>query len=102
VALDLIGGTDDVISSDIFRVTTLADFNEPNDTDPRGNFGLELAWRNVLIGRAGYYYNYDAARYSLGVGLHIGVSDFVVKFDYAFVDYQVLSSVHQYGISLSF
>jgi hypothetical protein len=102
VVLDLIGGTNDIISSDIFRLTTLADYNEPNDTDARGNFGVEVAWQNVLFGRAGYYYNYDAAQYSLGLGLRIGVSDFVVKFDYAFVDYQVLSSVHQYGVSIYF
>ncbi len=102
VALDLVGGTNDIISSDLFRVTTLADFNEPNDTDPRGNFGLEVAWQNLLFGRAGYYYNYDAAQFAYGLGLQFDVSDFVVKFDYGFVDYRVLSSVHQYGVSLHF
>jgi hypothetical protein len=102
MSLDILGGSNQIFESETHRVTVMAAYNEPNDTDPRGNYGLEYCWDNTLFARGGYYQNYDAARFSFGIGLKFDVSGFGFKVDYAFVDYRSLDAVNMFALGIEF
>jgi hypothetical protein len=102
ISVDILGGSNELFENSVNKVTILADYNEPNDTNPRGNFGLEYGWDQTLFARAGYFYNYDAARFSYGAGVHFEVSSMRVKTDFAMVDYRNLGYIYQYALSLDF
>jgi hypothetical protein len=80
----------------------LAAYNEPNDTDPRGNYGVEYAWDRTVFVRGGYYQNYDAAKLSFGFGARFTVSGLDFRIDYALVDYQQLDSVNMFALGIEF
>jgi len=102
LSIDVLGGANQIIESEDHKVTVLAAYNEPNDSDPKGNFGLEYGWSNTLFARGGYYYNYDAARLSFGLGVKFDVSGLGFKVDYAFVDYRTLDAVNMFALGIEF
>ncbi len=102
ISLDILGGSNQIIENDQHKLTALIAYNEPNDTDPRGNYGLEYAWNNTLFARGGYYQNYDATRWSAGVGVKFAVSGFAFTMDYAYVDYNMLDAVNMFGVGVEF
>lgn len=102
MSLDVLGGSNQIFENETHRVSVLAAYNEPNDSDPRGNYGLEYCWDNTLFARAGYYQNYDAARLSFGLGVKFDVSGFGFKLDYAFVDYRNLDAVNMFALGIEF
>ncbi len=104
IMMDLVGGTNTLFKNDHNRLTLMMDANDPIDHNLRGNFGLEYSWNKVLSLRGGYYSNYDentiGLTFGAGVNLRYGSND--VKIDYAYQDFGLLDSVHQYTLSLSF
>jgi hypothetical protein len=102
IALDLVGGSNTIIESSSHTVTAMGDYNEPNDAGPRGNFGLEYAWEKTVYARLGYYQNYDAPRFSYGIGVALDGLSVRVSADYALVDYRALGYIHQYSIGVYF
>jgi hypothetical protein len=100
IALDVLGGSNQIFESQEHKVTLLAAYNEPSDSDPRGNYGLEYGWNNTLFARGGYYQNYDATRWSAGMGVKFAVSGFAFAVDYAYVDYRLLDAVHMFSVGV--
>ena len=63
-----------------------------------GTAGLEYSWNNMAFVRAGTHLGHDTAGISVGFGLNYNR----INLDYAYVDYGVLNSTHQFGIGLGF
>ncbi|MCX6151179.1 MAG: PorV/PorQ family protein [Ignavibacteriales bacterium] len=81
-----------------YRVTTSLELVHASDNDERINAGAEAAWKNILIIRGGYKFNYDEETYSLGIGLTPpGVP---AKFDVAYADYGRLGNILRFTIQL--
>ena len=75
-----------------------ADVLHPSDNIERVHLGAEYLLLNVLALRGGYVVNADAQRFTLGTGLDLGV----VSFDYAYLDYGILSSVQTFSAVFRF
>lgn len=102
LAIDLVGGTNQLIQSDIHRVTFLGQYDEVNDAGARGNFGIEYEWNHLLSGRLGHYNSYDTARFSYGLGASFMLAGRRFDIDYALVDFGRLDYVHQTTLGLAF
>lgn len=101
-AVDVVGGTNDVVMSETHRVTVLGQYNQVNDAGTRSNFGVEYQWNKALSARLGYYNDYDAARFSYGLGASFNFGGRRFDFDYALVDFDKLDLVHQYTLGMKF
>ena len=75
---------------------------KPNDGQPLGHFGAEWNYQNLLFLRSGYRMNHDVATYSFGGGLHMKISDYSLKFDYSYSDFDLLGQTHRFGIGFLF
>ena len=78
--------------------TVAADVLHPSDNVERIHLGVEYMLLNVLALRGGYVVNADAQRFTLGTGLDLGV----VSFDYAYLDYGIISSVQTFSAVFRF
>ena len=103
VCVELVGSHSAFAKSNDNQVLFVASSNDAIDAPFRSNLGLEYAWRNIVYFRAGYRFNYDTSRGSLGFGLNflplVGKN---VHFDYAWVDYGDLNSVSMWSFSMGF
>ncbi|HTY00020.1 MAG TPA: PorV/PorQ family protein [Bacteroidota bacterium] len=88
--------------SDDFSVLLATDVVHPNDNDELVCVGAEVAIMKSLFLRGGYRFGDDTARWSAGVGAVAGASPLQVSFDYAFVNYTLLPSVHRFSVGLQF
>jgi len=86
--------------SDGFSVLLAADVVHPNDNDELVCVGMEAMVMQCLFLRGGYRFGDDTARWSVGVGASVPAGDLRVGFDYAFVSYDLLPSVHRFGVAL--
>lgn len=102
ISFDIIGGSNQIIESESHKLGAFADYNEPNDANARGNYGVEYEWEQMIAGRIGYYQNYDTAKLSYGLGLKFDVAEMHVGADFAYVDFGRLGFINQYSISLKF
>lgn len=102
ISVDLLGGSNQLFENETHKVMFLAGYNEPNDAEPHGNYGLEYSWDNTLFARGGYYQGYDAARFSFGIGVKFSVSGFGFNVDYAYVDYRALDAVNMFAVGIDF
>lgn len=102
IAIDLLGATSPLASSETNRLTLLADFNDSADAASRGNFGLEYNWNEIISLRGGNYFNYDEAAFSYGAGLNYETEGYNIIFDYAVIDYGRLNFVNQFDVSFLF
>ena len=71
---------------------------KPNDYTVYGSMGLEYGWQNLAFVRMGTHLNHDTAGFSLGAGVKYRG----INIDYAFVNYGILETTHQFGIGLGF
>jgi hypothetical protein len=84
----------DFIATEMNNLSFAAFLQHPNDNVERGNFGLDYTWNEMISLRGGYVLNHDSRSFSGGVGFNLKTFDnFVIKFDYAYVDYGILDSV---------
>lgn len=100
-----------------FDALMAVEMSHPNDNRERINVGVEMAYLNTLLIRAGYKFRYknvigyDEERWTGGFGIKLplpGEVDFC--FDYAYMDFGEISDAadsftgkpHRFSISLSF
>lgn len=102
IAMDLVGGVDPVIHSNLYRVTLAVDGNHPNDNNERLNIGGEFAWDEMLFARIGYKINYDVENWTFGAGVKVSTGSQDVSFDYAMVDYYDLGTVSRFSFEIRF
>jgi hypothetical protein len=102
IRVDLIGGLNPRIKNTDNRLTIAVAINDPLDQNLRSNFGLEYEWHRTVIMRAGYYGNYDTQTLgiTLGGGLQLKMAGKRFTIDYAFQDFGILNSVHQYSLNV--
>jgi hypothetical protein len=102
IAMDLIGGSDPVIDSEMNRFTMAIDGVHPNDNTEKVNIGGEYAWNETVFARLGYKINYDVEKWTFGVGVKIDLGTQQAGFDYALVDFRDLGKVSQFSLQVSF
>ncbi len=102
LAVDLIGHTEGFMTDPQNRLTLALDGTHPNDNNETVGLGLEYAWDELLMLRAGYINNHDVANLSYGGGLklRLGGVDFVI--DYAYADFGDLDNVQRFSAGLAF
>jgi hypothetical protein len=76
------------------------EFTHPNDGPEKLHLATEYTLMNMAILRGGYRFNYDEEGLTLGGGLNLKMASFGVKFDYAFIDFGRLDSVHMFSVGL--
>ncbi len=102
VRLDLLGGLNPHFKNERNRLTAAVAINDPLDNNLRTNYGLEYEWNRLITLRAGYYGNYDTNTLglTLGSGLNFNLGGKLFIIDYAYQDFGILESVHQYSLKL--
>ncbi len=75
---------------------------KPNEGAPLGQAGLEWNYDNTFFLRVGHRFNYTAATYSFGAGVHVNLAGYGVRADYSYADYTALGAAHRFGLGLSF
>ena len=79
------------------RLTASAEALHPTDGEERINTGLEAAWRETVVLRAGYKFLYDEESFSLGIGITLPGS-WKTGFDVAYADYGRLGGVLRFTL----
>ena len=104
ILMDIYGGKNPNFHDEKNRVTLMLDANDPIDHNLRGNVGIEYNWNNVLALRGGRYINYDdnTLGFTFGGGVNINYGGNNIIIDYAYQDFGLLDSVHQYSFILYF
>ncbi len=74
----------------------------PIDYSLYGAIGMEYTWRDLVYARLGSKFGHDSSGTSLGGGFKLKASGFNVGLDYAFVDFGLLGTNHQFGINFTF
>lgn len=104
IMMDILGGNNEIFPNDMNRLTLIVDANDPLDHNLRGNVGLEYEWNKLFALRAGQHINYDDNTLGLtfGGGLRLNSAGTNFSIDYAYQDFGILNSVHQYTLSFYF
>ena len=104
IMMDIWGGNNAILGSEVNRLTLIVDANDPLDHNLRGNVGVEYEWNQLLALRAGQHVNYDDNTLGLtfGGGLKLQTGNTRFAIDYAYQDFGILNSVHQYTLSFYF
>jgi hypothetical protein len=102
IAMDLIGGSDPFIDSEMNRFTMAIDGVHPNDNTEKVNIGGEYAWNETVFARLGYKINYDVEKWTFGVGVKVNFGTQQAGFDYALIDFRDLGKVSQFSLQVSF
>ncbi len=97
------GGAINVIESNDYVLTYVAEGSHPSDNLEKYNTGAEFVYQDMFILRAGGRFNYDVDGFTAGGGLRLPFGeDQELRFDYAFQDFGVLTEVHRFTMSLAF
>jgi long-subunit fatty acid transport protein len=84
------------------RLTTSVQLNSPTDNAENLAFGVEYAYKNFLMFRAGYKLNVDAENFSAGVGLKFPISFANADFDYSISNYRDLGIAQRFSLNVLF
>ncbi|MCH8872106.1 glycosyltransferase family 2 protein [candidate division KSB1 bacterium] len=84
------------------KVTTSIQLNHPNDNSENFALAVEYVWKSLLSLRGGYKFNVDEQNISFGAGVDVPISIAKFTFDYSFVNFERLGSVHRLSIILGF
>lgn len=94
------------------RITTSIQLNHPNDNAEDVRFGVEYAWGNWLMLRAGLKRTIgeswmiksskSAEDYSFGIGTSTTILFTTISFDYAFTNFNELGAVHRISCSFTY
>ncbi|MBE2279798.1 MAG: PorV/PorQ family protein [Ignavibacteriaceae bacterium] len=87
------------------KLTTSIQLNHPNDNSENLGLGAEYTYKFPELGasfmlRGGYKFNVDEQDVSLGAGVKVPISISEFTFDYAFVNFGRLGSVHRISLIL--
>lgn len=104
VSIDLLGGEDLFLGGnpDEHIVTFNVDAIHTNDYKERMHLGLEYKFYDMFFLRGGYKLNYDEGKLSFGAGINYALDSFRIKFDYAYVSYDLLQSPHRFTVAIGF
>lgn len=89
----------DAINTDNYKLLLTSVAMKPNDGDPVGGLGTELAWNDVIFLRGGYRINDKVRTFSLGGGVLLKISNNNFHFDYSYNNFRLLGGIHSIGIS---
>ena len=88
----------ELLESEQYVLTIAGDVLHPSDNVERVNLGAQLRVMDALAVRGGYVVNSDTHRFSFGGGLAIGP----INFDYAFLDYGILTNIQTFSAVFNF
>jgi len=88
--------------TDDLSVLMAVDVVHPNDNDELVCTGIEATVFQCLSFRGGYRFGDDTARWSAGVGAVVPAGNLKIGFEYAYVAYDLLPSIHRVGIGVEF
>ena len=92
----------DPYRKEMHRITVSATANDPNDNQVRSSYGIEYAFRELLILRGGFKAGYDEQMFSLGLGANFDYSGIKSRFDYAYSDFGILGNIHYLTFRIGF
>tara|TARA_Y100001970_G_C14032096_1_gene749188 strand:- start:1 stop:1020 length:1020 start_codon:yes stop_codon:yes gene_type:complete len=90
------------LKNDKHKLLICLDGIKPSDYVVYGSMGMEYGWQDMAFLRVGTHLNHDTAGLSLGAGANIRLGKMLLSVDYAFVDYDILTSTNQVAIGLKF
>ena len=97
------GGSINLIESVDHLVVAGAEGAHPADNLEKYNTGLEYTFKERFVLRSGYRFNYDTDGFTVGGGLMIPFGEeSEIRVDYAFQDWDVLTEVHRFTMSIAF
>ena len=103
IAMKLLGDqTDCAMKSAHHDILLLVDANHPNDTRENVRLGLEYEIYKLFALRGGYKINEDLAKFTVGGGIKVQLSQTRFTFDYALASYGELDYVNYLSFGLSF
>ena len=111
LSTELVGTQGQLLKNDRNSLIIAVDTFDPNDALLRSNFGIEFEWNKIFALRCGYRGvslehdendSYMTASYTLGGGIKHRFDIADMQFDYAFTDYKILGSGHQFTLMMSF
>jgi hypothetical protein len=89
-------------ASEDHEILTCVDFIQQSDTPERLAAGIEYAWKNTALLRAGYLFNSDELGWGVGGGLRVRVAEFSVDFDYAASSLGRFGVGHRIGLTIAY
>ncbi len=92
----------DLVNADFVKMRGEIDATHPNDYNERINVGTELTFIDRLFLRGGYRINYDDENLTLGAGFNFQFGNSIIRFDYAYANFELLPDVHRYSIEIDF
>ena len=101
-AMDIVGAGALIASGTSSRLTASFDVIQPNDYDQQWAAGMEYAFLERLMVRAGYQHNYDIASYSFGLGVQQSIAIVRLGVDYSYSDMsEAFGAIHRLGVTIS-
>jgi hypothetical protein len=73
-----------------------------SDGNEKINIGAEYVFGEKFYFRGGYRFNYDSEGLTFGLGLNYPLGAYTLTFNYAYLDYQVLTQVNMFSFGLTF
>lgn len=87
---------------DEHQMTAGFETRHPRDFKEKAKYGIEYAYRQQFLLRAGYMGNYDQRGLTLGFGVRQSLGDSKLRIDYAFQDFGLFKSVHSFSFGVSY
>ena len=92
----------DVYSSEKYIITTSFQINHPVDNAESAVIGLDFGLLKHLHVRSGYRINYDEEKFTFGAGFLTNIGQSKIVIDYAYKDFNNLTSTHQFTLGFQF
>lgn len=97
-----VGAAMDVYSAENYTITSSVQINHPVDNAENAVIGLDFMLLKMLHLRTGYRINYDDEKFTFGAGFVQQLLGTSLELDYAFKDFNNLSSTHQFTLGFQF
>jgi len=97
-----VGSAMDVYSTEQYQVTTSFQINHPVDNAENAVIGVDFGLLKHLHFRGGYRINYDEEKFTFGAGFIFNVMQTNLVLDYAYKDFNNLSSTHQFTVGFKY
>jgi hypothetical protein len=103
MSTNLLGGSDSFFDAGPdHRIVVAAEAINTNDYSERLNLGAEYWFSNFMALRAGYRFNNDTGRWTVGAGLHPSVASLGLRIDYAYMSHEYLNAPHRFTVTMAF
>jgi hypothetical protein len=98
-----VGMSTRIFDRGVHRCLLAGEFSHPPDNSERANAGLEYSVREMVFLRGGWFYRFDAERFTAGAGVRIpGVLVNESRFDYAYTEMRNLPAIHRLSAEFRF